>query len=291
MPFPFSLMREGTKWLIELPPNFIISWEELTDTILERSLDGVIKGLDEHLIQGGIVRQPFVVPSRLFDDMTKTNRAWHTIEDHRTRNQGWNRSNDGSREDPDWCDRRESWEGSDWDRENYVSLNDLTVLESAWTEDLLAKILNKDEVKDLSINFPLVDAFLGMPGAIMTNNAIAKKEDPWAFTIPCTIGACTFAKALCDLGVRKNLIPWKVFNNLGIEEKIPTNMRLLMDNRSINKPVGVVYDILVKVDKFVFPSNFVILDYEIDIEIPVILGRPFLAIGKTLVDIEGDDLK
>ncbi|KAK4733866.1 hypothetical protein R3W88_008127 [Solanum pinnatisectum] len=127
--------------------------------------------------------------------------------------------------------------------------------------------------------------------AIMTNNAIVKKDDPGAFTIPCTIGMHTFTKALCDLGASINLIPLKVFNKLGLEDPKLTNMRLLMKGRTIKRLVRVVYYILVKIDKFLFPTNFVVLDCKICVEIPIILGRPFLASGKALVDIEKGELK
>ncbi|XP_070005128.1 uncharacterized protein [Nicotiana sylvestris] len=79
-----------------------------------------------------------------------------------------------------------------------------------------------------------------------------KLEDPGAFTIPCTIGSAEFAKALCDLGQR---------------------------------PLGIIDDVLVRVDKFILPVNFVILDCEVDFEVPIILGKPFLSTGKALVDV------
>ncbi|KAK4729759.1 hypothetical protein R3W88_022747 [Solanum pinnatisectum] len=65
-----------------------------------------------------------------------------------------------------------------------------------------------------------------------------------------------------------------------------TSMRLLMIDRSIKHPIGLLHDILVKVDRFIFLADFVILDCQIDDEIPIILGRPFLATGRALVDVE-----
>ncbi|KAK4731214.1 hypothetical protein R3W88_024202 [Solanum pinnatisectum] len=84
--------------------------------------------------------------------------------------------------------------------------------------------------------------------AIATRSLVQKKEDPGAFTIPCTIGVMHFAK--------------------------------------LRRPIGVLQDVLVKVESFIFPTDFVILDCEVDFEVPIILGRPFLAIGRSLVDIE-----
>ncbi|KAK4721407.1 hypothetical protein R3W88_011640 [Solanum pinnatisectum] len=125
----------------------------------------------------------------------------------------------------------------------------------------------------------------------MTNESITKKEDPGAFIILCTIGMLQFAKALCDLGASINLMPYAIYKQLGLGEPKTTTMRLLIADRSIKHPMGILYDILVKVDRFIFPADFVILDYEIDAEIPIILGRPFLAIGRALVDVESRKLK
>ncbi|XP_049368011.1 uncharacterized protein LOC125832868 [Solanum verrucosum] len=126
--------------------------------------------------------------------------------------------------------------------------------------------------------------------AIMTKELIKKREDPRAFTIPCTIGMLQFAKALCDLGASINLMPYAIYKQLGLGEPKAT-MRLLMADCSIKHPMGILYDILVKVDRFIFPADFVILDCEIDAEIPIILGRPFLATGRTLVDVEREELR
>ncbi|MDV3192359.1 MAG: hypothetical protein Q8853_02925, partial [Candidatus Phytoplasma australasiaticum] len=63
-------------------------------------------------------------------------------------------------------------------------------------------------------------------------------------------------------------------------------MRLLMVDRTVKKPMGILYDVLVKVEKFIFPVDFLILDCEVDFEVPIILGRPFLATGRVLMDIE-----
>ncbi|XP_049391522.1 uncharacterized protein LOC125855917 [Solanum stenotomum] len=143
--------------------------------------------------------------------------------------------------------------------------------------------------KTLSINLHLVEALLKI--AIITKELIKKREDPGAFTIPCTIGMLQFPKALCDLGASINLMPYAIYKQLGLGEPKATTMRLLMADRSIKHPVGILYDILVKVERFIFPVDFVILDYEIDAKIPIILGRPFLATERALVDVESGELK
>ncbi|XP_059306513.1 uncharacterized protein LOC132057955 [Lycium ferocissimum] len=175
-----------------------------------------------------------------------------------------------------------------------------------------------ERLKGISINIPLVEALEQMPGyakfmkdlvtnmrhasfetmgvthhcsSIVTKALIQKKEDPGAFTIPCTIGMYKFGKALCDLGASINLMPLAIFNKLGLRTPRPTTMRLLMANRTMKRLVGILYDVLVRVDRFIFPADFVILDCEVDFEVPIILGRPFVATGRAFVDVERNDLK
>ncbi|XP_070014972.1 uncharacterized protein [Nicotiana sylvestris] len=102
-----------------------------------------------------------------------------------------------------------------------------------------------------------------------------KLEDPGAFTIPYTIGSADFAKALCDLGKSINLMPYYVFKTLGIGQPRATSMRFQMANRIMKRLLGIIDVVLVRVDKFILPTNFVILDCEIDYEVLIILGRTF----------------
>ncbi|KAK4708769.1 hypothetical protein R3W88_029694 [Solanum pinnatisectum] len=96
--------------------------------------------------------------------------------------------------------------------------------------------------------------------AIATRSLVQKKEDPGAFTIPCTIGLLHFAKALCDLGVSINLIPLPIYKKLGLGTPKPTALQLLISDRIVKKPIGVLQDVLVKVESFIFSADFVILD-------------------------------
>ena len=73
---------------------------------------------------------------------------------------------------------------------------------------------------------------------------------------------------------------------LGLEEPKPTNVSLQLTDRSITYPRGIVEDVLVKVDKFIFPVDFIILDMEENHEVPLILGRPFLATGRAMIDVQ-----
>ncbi|XP_062093867.1 uncharacterized protein LOC133799894 [Humulus lupulus] len=123
-----------------------------------------------------------------------------------------------------------------------------------------------------------------------TNKLPPKMKDPGSFTIPCTIGDSYSGMALCDLGASINLMPMSVFKRLGIGEVRPTTVTLQLADRSLAHPDGKIEHVLVRVDKFIFPADFFVLDYETDIEVPIILGRPFLATGRTLMDVEKGEL-
>ena len=86
-------------------------------------------------------------------------------------------------------------------------------------------------------------------------------------------------------------MPLSIFRKLKLEEARPTTVSLQMADRSLAHPRGIIEDVLVKVDKFIFPTDFIILDMEEDENIPIILGRPFLATGRALIDVQKGELK
>ena len=110
-------------------------------------------------------------------------------------------------------------------------------------------------------------------------------KDPGSFTIPCSIGNSIFVKSLCDLGSSINLLPLSIFRKLDLGEGNPRTNTLQLADRSFTHPRGIINDVLVKVDKFIFPMHFIVLDMEEDKEVPIILGRPFLATDRALIDV------
>ena len=84
--------------------------------------------------------------------------------------------------------------------------------------------------------------------SIATRSLVQKKEDPGVFTIPCAVGSLHFAKALCDLGASINLIHLSIDKKLGLGDPKPTAMRLLMADRTVKRPIGILHDVLVKVE-------------------------------------------
>ena len=86
-------------------------------------------------------------------------------------------------------------------------------------------------------------------------------------------------------------MPLSILRRLGLGEARPTTFTLQLADRSLKHPRGVIEDVLVKVDKFIFPANFIVLDMEEDREIPIILARPLLATGKAMIDVQKRELK
>ena len=86
-------------------------------------------------------------------------------------------------------------------------------------------------------------------------------------------------------------MPLSIYKKLGLGDPKPTAIRLLMADRTVKRPIGILHDVLVKVESFIFPADFVILDCEVDFEVLIILGRPFLATGRALVDMEKGQMK
>ncbi|XP_050207516.1 uncharacterized protein LOC126656934 [Mercurialis annua] len=127
--------------------------------------------------------------------------------------------------------------------------------------------------------------------SIILSDLPTKLKDPGSFTIPCTIGNLNTVNCLCDLGASINLIPLFLFRNLfGNQSVKQTSKVLQLPDQSIKKPYGVVEDVLVKVDKFIFHVDFVILDYAVDKNCPMILGRPFMNTGRALIDVHAGKL-
>ncbi|KAK8701749.1 hypothetical protein V6N13_020128 [Hibiscus sabdariffa] len=175
-----------------------------------------------------------------------------------------------------------------------------------------------DILKQVHINLPLVEALQQMPNyakflkdmvsrkkrieeletvaatetclALMHNKIPAKKTDLGSFTIECSIGHNYSTKALCDLGASINLMPKSVFQKLNIGEAKPTTVMLQLADHSFFQPEGKIEDILVQVDKFIFPADFLILDCEADENAPIILGRPFLSTSRAMIDFDKDEI-
>ncbi|GKA58278.1 MAK10-like protein [Tanacetum coccineum] len=121
--------------------------------------------------------------------------------------------------------------------------------------------------------------------AVMRNKQSAKEKDPGSFTIPCQVSNLQINNALADLGASINLMPYAMYQKLGLGEPTPTQMSLELADRSIQYPRGIVENVLIKVDKLVLPIDFVILDMPEDSRISIILGRSFFATARAMIDV------
>uniref|UniRef100_A0A2N9I9L5 Reverse transcriptase/retrotransposon-derived protein RNase H-like domain-containing protein n=1 Tax=Fagus sylvatica TaxID=28930 RepID=A0A2N9I9L5_FAGSY len=178
-------------------------------------------------------------------------------------------------------------------------------------------------LKQVKINIPLLDAIKQIPSyakflkdlctvkrklnvqkkaflceqvsAIIQHNTPPKYKDPGCPTISCVIGNFRIEKALLDLGASVNLLPYSVYEQLGLGELKPTGIILQLADRSVKTPRGIVEDVLVQIDKFYFPVDFIVLDTHpvsnVGIQIPIILGRPFLATSNALINCRNGVMK
>ena len=127
--------------------------------------------------------------------------------------------------------------------------------------------------------------------AILQKKLPLKLQDPSSFAIPFSIGNLLSGKVLCYLGASINLMPLSMFERLNLGVAKPTTILLQIADQSYKHPQGVVENVLVKVDKFLFPTDFVILDMEEYKTVPIILGRPFLATRKAQINVQKGELK
>ncbi|KAF5459814.1 hypothetical protein F2P56_019730 [Juglans regia] len=131
--------------------------------------------------------------------------------------------------------------------------------------------------------------------AINQSNTSPKYKDPSSPTIACVIGSSKTGQALLDLSSSLNLLPYNSYEQLGLGELKPTSIILQLDDHSIKKSRGVVEDVLMQVDTFYYPVDFVVFDVQLTphsvFQAPVILGRPFFATSNALINCRSGILK
>nr|GFA96915.1 reverse transcriptase domain-containing protein [Tanacetum cinerariifolium] len=115
--------------------------------------------------------------------------------------------------------------------------------------------------------------------AVVLKKLPEKLGNPGRFLIPCDFLEFDNCLALADLGASINLIPLSIWKKLRLPTLNDTKMVLELADRTISKPTGVAENVFVKVGKFYFPADFVILDFVVDPRVHLILGRPFLKLA------------
>ncbi|GKE45947.1 reverse transcriptase domain-containing protein, partial [Tanacetum coccineum] len=125
--------------------------------------------------------------------------------------------------------------------------------------------------------------------AVILNKLPEKLGDPGKFLISYDFPRMDECLALADLGASINLMPLSVWKKLSLPELTPTYMTPELVDRSITQPINIVEDVDVKVRKFQFPADFIVVDFDADPRVPLILGRSFLKTGRALIDVyEGE---
>ncbi|GJZ25160.1 reverse transcriptase domain-containing protein, partial [Tanacetum coccineum] len=165
-----------------------------------------------------------------------------------------------------------------------ISLTDALILMPKFVSTLKALIENKEKLSEMA-RTPLNEHC----SAVILNKSPEKLRDPGKFLIPCDFSGMHECLALADLGTSINLIPLSVWEKLSLPELTPTCMTLELADRSITQPISFAEDVDVKVGKFQFPADFVVVDFDADPRVPLILERSFLKTGRALIDVyEGE---
>ncbi|GKA28149.1 reverse transcriptase domain-containing protein [Tanacetum coccineum] len=161
-----------------------------------------------------------------------------------------------------------------------INLADALILMPKFASTLKALTGNKEKLSEMA-RTPLNEQC----SAVILNKLPEKLGDPDKFLIPCDFPGIEECLALADLGARINLMLLSVWKKLSLPELTPTCMTLELADRSITQTIGIAEDVYLKVGKFKFPTNFVVVDFDADPRVPLILGRSFLKTGRALIDV------
>ncbi|GJU60166.1 reverse transcriptase domain-containing protein [Tanacetum coccineum] len=166
-----------------------------------------------------------------------------------------------------------------------ISFADALLLMPRFAPTIKSLLMNKEKLLELA-KIPLNENC----SAMLLKKLPEKLGDPGKFLIPCNFPGMDVCHALADLGASINLMPLSIWKKLSLPDLTPTRMTLELADRSITYPKGLAEDVFVKVGKFHFPTDFVVVDFEADPRVPLILGRSFLRIGRALIDVYGEEI-
>nr|GEY49756.1 reverse transcriptase domain-containing protein [Tanacetum cinerariifolium] len=166
-----------------------------------------------------------------------------------------------------------------------ISFADALILMQKFSLTIKTLLTNKEKLSELA-RTPLNEHY----AAVLLKKFPEKLRDPGKFLISCDFPGMDECLALADLGTSINLMPLLVWNKLSLPELSPTCMTLELADRLISHPVGVAKDVFVKVGTFHFPADFVVVDFDADPRVPLILRRSFLKTGRALIDVFEEEL-
>ncbi|XP_023645651.1 uncharacterized protein LOC111832585 [Capsella rubella] len=180
------------------------------------------------------------------------------------------------------------------------------------------KALFEKQVREIELRMPLLDAFALVPlyqkflkdlvmertkevqGMVILSHecsAIIQKKitplklkDPGSFTLPCSLGPLSFSRCLCDLGASVSLMPLSVAKRLGFTRYKACNISLILADRSVRLPHGLLEDLPIRIGVVEVPTDFVVLEMDEEPKDPLILGRPFLATSGAIIDVKKEEL-
>nr|GEU31398.1 reverse transcriptase domain-containing protein [Tanacetum cinerariifolium] len=165
-----------------------------------------------------------------------------------------------------------------------ISFADALLLMPKFGPSIKSLLTNKDKLYELA-RTPLNEHY----STVLLKKLPEKLGDLGKFLIPCGFPRMAECLALADLGASINLMPLSVWNKFSLPDLSPMCMTLELANRLISRPVGVAEDVFVKVGTFHFPADFVIVDFDADPRVPLILERSFLKTERALIDVfEGE---
>ncbi|XP_048621486.1 uncharacterized protein LOC125591380 [Brassica napus] len=175
------------------------------------------------------------------------------------------------------------------------------------------KALFEKQMREVHVTMPIIDAFMLVPqyskflkdvvaqkkkemegmvvlthecSAIIQRLTVPRKlQDPGSFTLPCAIGPLTFERCLCDLGASVSLMPLSTAKKLGFTQYKKCRISLVLADRSVKLPIGILEDLPVMIGNCEIPTDFVVLEMDEEPRDPLIFGRPFLATAGAMVNV------
>ncbi|GJX87976.1 reverse transcriptase domain-containing protein [Tanacetum coccineum] len=166
-----------------------------------------------------------------------------------------------------------------------IGLKDALIEMPKFNKWLCTLLRNKEKLEEIAITTVNAEC-----SAIILNKVPEKLVDPGKFLIPCTLQELDRTNALSDSRASINILPHSIYKQLGLGALKPTRMTLKLANRSVTHPMGIAEDVVVRVDGFTFLADFVVVNFEPDPRVPIILGRPFLRTAKALIDLYEEKL-
>nr|GEY67639.1 reverse transcriptase domain-containing protein [Tanacetum cinerariifolium] len=276
--FPFSLEGEARIWLDKEPPRSILTWEDLVSKFINQFFPP-----SKTTYLRNKIANFFNNPTRL---LTKPGSILRTYFDALDSAAGGNFLDKIPRE---CLSIIESKSKVRYSRSRVTdiaaSLEDKLDIRMKRFENFLNKMKNSFITPTAPLKAVTETPLNENCSAIVLKKLPEKLGDPGRLLIPCDFMGFDNCLALANLGASINLMPLSIWKKLRLPTLNGTKMVLDLADRTISKPTGVAENVFVKVGKFYFPADFVILDFVVDPRVPLILGRPFLSTAHAIINV------